>query len=116
MKHLVFTYGTLKKGYGNNRLLANEEFVGKATTKPLYRLYNLGAFPGLIEDEKTGKIIHGELWRISDKTMRRLDLLEGHPNFYRREFLEIEGVDGVQGYIFNGDIKHCEECSPSWDG
>lgn len=114
-KHLVFVYGTLKKGYYNNRLLDGQEFVSEATTKPKYRLYNLGSFPGLIEDNETGKAIKGEIWRVEERVIPRLDRLEGHPHFYRREFLEIDGVDDVQGYIFNGSVREDAECSPVWE-
>jgi gamma-glutamylcyclotransferase (GGCT)/AIG2-like uncharacterized protein YtfP len=116
-KKLVFVYGTLKSGYHNNRLLEEEEFVGEAVTKPLYRLWDVGAFPGLTEDFENGKAIQGELWRVSPECVVRLDRLEGTPYLYRREVLQIEGVtEEVQGYIFNRDYSRLEECSPVWEG
>lgn len=118
MNSLVFCYGTLKRNYGNHRLLETSEFVGEVTTKPFYRLYNVGHFPGLIEDNQTGKAIQGELYRVTDPAvMARLDRLEGIPWLYRREYIKIEGVDEeVEGYIFNQDYSDLEECSPVWEG
>lgn len=111
---LIWVYGTLKRNYGNHHLIETCEFVGEAVTKPFYRLYKVSYFPGLVEDEKTGKSIQGELYRVTDPAiMRRLDALEGVPYLYRRESLKIEGVDDdVQGYIFNREIDNLEECSP----
>jgi gamma-glutamylcyclotransferase (GGCT)/AIG2-like uncharacterized protein YtfP len=119
MNQLVFVYGTLKRGHGNNRILTQggSEFVGEAVTKPLYRLWSVAYFPGLTEDFENGKAIQGELWRVKNQeTMRRLDALEGVPFLYRREKIQIEGVDEeVLGYIYNQEID-CKECSPVWRG
>lgn len=116
-KHLVFVYGTLKRGYYNNRLLEGQEFVGEAITEPKYRLYDLGSFPGLVEDNEKGKAIKGEVWRVDEKVIPRLDMLEGTPHLYRREFIDIAGMDEkVQGYIFNRSLDGCDECSPVWEG
>jgi hypothetical protein len=41
--------------------------------------------------------------------------LEGHPHHYRREIIEIEGVEEeVSGYIYNYPVDNCKECSPVW--
>lgn len=117
VKNLIFVYGSLKSGHYNNRIIENEEFVSEATTKPLYRLWNLGSYPGLTIDTETGKAIKGELWRVSPEAMVRLDRLEGVPTLYRREYIKIEGVkEEVQGYIFNRDVTSYKECSPVWEG
>lgn len=115
MKYLVFTYGTLKKNYYNHHLLETSEFIGNAVTKPFYRLYNLGSFPGLKEDKKNGKAIQGELYLVNDETLKRLDRLEGTPYLYVRKDLQIENVsEQVQGYIFNQEVNDYDECSPKW--
>ena len=45
----VFVYGTLKQGYGNNRLLEFAEYYADATTKDRYMFFTLGAFPAVIK-------------------------------------------------------------------
>jgi hypothetical protein len=62
----LFVYGTLKTGYGANRMLDEQTFVGEATTKPDYRLYDLGPYPVLKEAPGEGKVIHGEVYEVSD--------------------------------------------------
>jgi gamma-glutamylcyclotransferase (GGCT)/AIG2-like uncharacterized protein YtfP len=115
--HYIFVYGTLKRGYNNNRrLLTGSEFVGEFFTKPFYRLYDLGYFPGLKIDKQAGKSIKGEIYRVSDKVLESLDFLEGHPKHYKRESLEIENFDEkVEGYIYNYDVSKKTECSPEWN-
>ena len=67
---LVFVYGTLKKGYGNNALLqrGGAKFIHQALTLyPKFDLVNLGSFPGLI----TGNFfVCGELWEVNDAGLR----------------------------------------------
>jgi len=85
MKHLVFVYGTLKKGNQIRGLdsFGNAEFLGIAfTTDSLYSLYNLGSFPAVTFDGHNS--IHGEVWQVDDQTMDILDSIEGYPNFYNR--------------------------------
>lgn len=75
-----FVYGTLKRGYGNNRILqqsSTAEFIEEAVTEPKFNLYHLGGFPGVTENGETA--VHGEIWAVSDQeTKRRLDMLEGY--------------------------------------
>lgn len=106
----VFVYGTLKKGFGNNVLLATSEFVKEAVTKDTYRAHMSlrldpsswtgGWFPMLIakEDGAEGFQAKGELWEITEDVLLDLDALEGHPHFFRREMIETEC--GEQAYIY----------------
>ncbi len=61
---LFFVYGTLKKGFHNNYLLSNAEFLGNFTTKPEYTLFD-GNFPVVERDGETA--IQGELYLSKDK-------------------------------------------------
>lgn len=80
----VFVYGSLMKGFGNNRLLRGADYLGTATTGPgLYRLVSLGAFPGAVMDP-TGKPIRGELYVAGKEEMAALDTLESEGSFYKR--------------------------------
>ena len=76
MKHRLFVYGTLKRGQGRSALLAGQTFLGEARTEPHYRLYSNGAFPCLVEAED-GVSIQGELWKVDDACLVRLDAVEG---------------------------------------
>lgn len=80
---LVFVYGTLKKGRGNHSILGDATFIGKGVTvEDSYTMYN-GGYPMVTSDGKFH--VSGELYDVDNpKTLKNLDLLEGHPNFFRR--------------------------------
>lgn len=116
-KLFCFVYGTLKAGKSNNHLLEKATFVREAVTKPIYRLWNVGRYPALTKDLINGKAIQGEIWEITPEILVRLDRLEGVPWLYVREVLEIEGAEEeIQGYIYNREYGHLQECSPVWNG
>lgn len=80
----LFVYGTLKRGYGNNRLLQNATFIGEAITNKPYLLFNCG-FPKAVPSEE-GLPIIGEVFEVDEAQLARCDSLEGHPDWYvRRE-------------------------------
>lgn len=95
--HLVFVYGSLKAGYGNHSLLAQSIFLGKYFTRDEhYVMADLGAFPGVLYKPHNGHqhgMIEGELYSVEDNTLKALDRLEGHPNFYKREEVYLEGYE-----------------------
>jgi gamma-glutamylcyclotransferase (GGCT)/AIG2-like uncharacterized protein YtfP len=81
---LVFVYGTLLSGEGNNRRflttskkLSDDKIVG-------FSMYDLGAFPAISPCDDVKKEIVGEVWEISDQILKELDYLEGYPRFYDR--------------------------------
>lgn len=80
----VFVYGTLKSGYGNNRLLQNKgaTLLGEAVTDSAYTLLQ-GGIPFAVRNGE--KPILGELYEVTDpNVMRNLDALEGNGSFYTR--------------------------------
>ena len=80
----VVVYGSLLKGLGNHRVLGDSEFIGECTFQG--RMFSLGAYPCVSIHGNT--TIKGEMYDVSDSTLRDLDRLEGHPRFYCREVVE----------------------------
>jgi gamma-glutamylcyclotransferase (GGCT)/AIG2-like uncharacterized protein YtfP len=71
--HNVFVYGTLKKNGPNHFLLEGSEVKGEATV--CGTLYDFG-LPGF---KRVGRgLVHGELYRVDNETLSRLDDLEGY--------------------------------------
>ncbi len=99
---LLFTYGTLMQGQLNNKLLENAVFVKEAITKPQHKLFRvLGnfPFPALVDDGDVA--VKGEVYEVSILDLPRLDALEGHPFFYERRVIELDGIeDEVIAYFF----------------
>lgn len=88
--HRLYVYGTLKKGqYFHEKYLGGEKakFLGPARAGLDYSLY-IDGLPHLVI-EKTDKPVKGELYEVDDKVLKTLDDLEGHPNVYFREIIEV---------------------------
>ena len=109
-KTKVFVYGTLKKGGHFHDVLRGSHFIGEGAVEG--RLYNMGTFPGLVQEE--GKV-KGELYELgSEVPLERLDHLEGffaespHKSLFVRKQRKIE-VGGKEHlawvYYFNMDIS-----------
>jgi gamma-glutamylaminecyclotransferase len=75
--HLVFVYGTLKRGGSNHALLAGQTFVGPARLAPGFALYSLGEYPGLVADPASPHRVTGEIWAVDAAGLAALDELEG---------------------------------------
>lgn len=91
--HKVFVYGTLKRGHSNNYLLSQAKFIASGRTRRLFRLYNCG-FPVLRppsghRDAANAKVM-GEVYEVSDETLRRLDLLESEGRMYHRIWVRVQ--------------------------
>ncbi|MHC1728796.1 MAG: gamma-glutamylcyclotransferase [Syntrophobacteraceae bacterium] len=93
-RHVIFVYGTLRKGQGNHHLLDSSEFLGTTKSKKHYALYASG-IPFL---SQTGAVsqVTGEVYSVDHATLRRLDQLEGHPDWYRREQAEVVLEGGTE--------------------
>ncbi|MFN9719141.1 MAG: gamma-glutamylcyclotransferase [Planctomycetota bacterium] len=76
MNTFIFVYGSLKRGCSLHHLLEQQQFVGTAITRPIYRIFNLGSYPGLI-DFPDGTTIHGEVYVIDQQGLAQLDDAEG---------------------------------------
>lgn len=98
----VFVYGTLLSGERNNYLLADSERRGKEVVSG-FSLVDLGSFPACVEDSESEISIIGEVWEISDKTLRQLDYLEGYPGFYNRKL--VPTFDGDAWIYFCNNAK-----------
>lgn len=93
----VFVYGTLLAGEGNHRLLATAKLIGEARTEPAFELRDLGAFPGLVRGGAYAVV--GEVYAVDTETLARLDVLEGHPRFYRRTCIALADGTHVETYL-----------------
>lgn len=98
---LIFVYGTLMKGFGNNEHVLYDSTFVKATKITGFEMFTNGAFPMLLESS-TDKIIYGELWLINSSAFRRCDGLEGYPSHYNRKQIQTEnGLAWVYFYNTN---------------
>ena len=104
----VFVYGTLMSGESNHFFLEerSSKYIRKAVTERGYTLYDLGGFPGMVSGG-TGAVM-GEVYDVCARTRRRLDQLEGHPQFYRRHIIRLQDGEKVEAYILEvGYTRGC---------
>lgn len=115
MDHPVFVYGTLRSGFGNNRLLASAEdhgrarYVGPAYTSAPATLVDVnGHFPAIVDLDAGPSLVFGEVWEVDGLTLARLDALEGVPSLYTREPVRVVvqgGERDVETYVFASDRR-----------
>jgi gamma-glutamylcyclotransferase (GGCT)/AIG2-like uncharacterized protein YtfP len=90
MTDLLFVYGTLRRGHGNHRLVAGC-FVAEAVTVEPFAMDGVG----VPKCHRTARHpawlrpVVGELMRVDAPTLKRVDRLEGHPDWYRRERVQV---------------------------
>jgi len=114
-KIFLFLYGTLKRGQKNHHFLAGQEFHGEATTMPLYRLYALGWYPGLVLDMEDGLEVKGELWAVDETTLARMDAYEGAPDWFTRQDIAVRDCfETVQAYFFNQQLPPGAMSGDEW--
>ena len=86
-KHLVFVYGTLRRGGAGAMSVRfpGAKFVAEA--KVSGSLYDLGAYPGLLLDESDSQVL-GEVYEVDDAILNELDDFEAS-SAYRRKPVDI---------------------------
>lgn len=82
----VFVYGTLRRGGSNHSLLKGARLLGSHRTAPVYRMLDLGSYPGVVEPGDTA--ILGEVYGITRPMLARLDVLEDFPRSYTRRRID----------------------------
>jgi allophanate hydrolase len=70
-------YGTLTVEPPGEALLEGASFVEQTSTAPGYRLFNLGGFPVLVEDQESGFAIDVQVWEVPDDRWK--EILEHEP-------------------------------------
>ena len=92
----VFVYGSLKRGFGNHRVLGDSKMVAMTTTRRHYHMLSYGAFPGVLDTREGYEHfpVDGEVYEVDSNTLRDLDRLEGNGHFYQRKLVRVSGVRG----------------------
>ena len=86
-KHLVFIYGTLRRGSPGSMSVRFPlaEFVAEARVHG--KLYDLGPYPGMqLSESET--FVSGEVYEVDDETLKLLDDFEESSHYHRAQ-LEI---------------------------
>jgi gamma-glutamylcyclotransferase (GGCT)/AIG2-like uncharacterized protein YtfP len=113
----LFVYGTLMRGFDHpmaRMLSAHADFLGEARCRG--RLYLVKHYPGLVQSEDSGDIVHGELYRLRarDEMLHEFDMYEAcgdgfpQPTEYLRQMLRVTLEDGsatdAWTYVYNWPV------------
>ena len=101
----LFVYGTLMAGESNHWWLKGAEFLGSDELEDA-QLFNLGAYPMLLHGD--GMVV-GELYQISLQTVQLLDQLEGHPDYFQRNWVTLKS--GRAALVYQGRTALVQEYS-----
>ena len=96
----LFVYGSLKKSGGNHCYLEDSKFIQHYKLKG-HALVDLGhGFPYMIQDKNSA--VYGEIYSVSEETIKKIDLLEGVPYLYRRMLTnyELNGTMEIAGLYY----------------
>ena len=102
-KHLVFIYGSLRRGSARSMSIRfpNATFIAEAQVSG--RLYDLGEYPGALTNDSNSLII-GEVYEVDDELLNKLDDFEASSN-YRRQQVEISlGTRRSTGWIYVPEV------------
>lgn len=108
----IAVYGTLKKGYGNNRLLADATFIEEKIIKG-YKLYYSGgvsSFPVAAhspDDKMSAEIF--DIGETPNSILRNMDWLEGNGFMYHRTIIDMG--DDVQMYVGHDDYWQFDQAT-----
>jgi gamma-glutamylcyclotransferase (GGCT)/AIG2-like uncharacterized protein YtfP len=95
----LFVNGTLMRGLSLHANLTGAEFVGECRTAPVYRLYSVGdVHPGMFEVAEGGVAVEGELYRVPEDVLRRVEA--GEPPGLYRDRVRLEDGRVVQGILY----------------
>jgi gamma-glutamylcyclotransferase (GGCT)/AIG2-like uncharacterized protein YtfP len=102
----VFVYGTLMRERSNHQYYLEESiFLGIGSIQG-YALYDLGSYPGIIPEES--QCTKGEVFEVEEKTISRIDGLEGEGFLYTRGIVKVEMDNGLVEetyvYIWNSNV------------
>lgn len=137
--HLMFIYGTLKRGFVRHHALREQRYIGIARTQPQYAMYGYGGYPALVDKtlaEASGVHaegrIFGELYEVDDSCMMELDKIEGTDKglFERRDIvlgeITMSGLPTdehvwrslsnktAQAYFFKRKLNGAADCGQLW--
>ncbi|MCK5045549.1 MAG: gamma-glutamylcyclotransferase [Candidatus Heimdallarchaeota archaeon] len=90
---LLAVYGTLKENFPNYFYYLNpRKPIFRGLVQLPYQMHSDGGFPLLFPSVKTNKI-HIEVFEVPQKTIEKIDKLEGVPVFYSRERVFLKELD-----------------------
>lgn len=104
MDKYILVYGSLRKGEYNYEYFKNGMEYVKTVEIPNYKLYSLGAYPGIKESNNNEDILICDLMKITDEScgegVHRMEVGAG----YSYKTINIDGIDATI-YPYEGNVR-----------
>lgn len=105
----IAVYGTLRKGYGNHRVLGNSKFIGSGRTVDKYKLTANG-IPFVNKNEPVSNV-KVEVYSVTPEQLPTVDALEGYDpkrheeSWYKRTPINVKLENGetIEASIYFSD-------------
>jgi len=88
---VIFVHGNFRQGCKDHQMVAGEVCLGRAETAEQYALCIMDSKP--LVTKRPVSTIKGEVYEVSDETLRSLDRREGYPHSTKRERVPIRLAD-----------------------
>lgn len=100
---MVFVYGSLKQGFHLHGCMKDATFIMSSMTKKAsFNLFTPNdAWPAITMPGK--RKIKGEVYKVTEEQLKRLDEVEGVPHLYERKLVKIRGIAGLCNVYIAGD-------------
>ena len=108
---LLATYGTLKKGHSNHRIIKHCKFIGSCLSERDYIMFSVNDwYPAVVLGGDDA--INMEIFEVEDQeTADNLDMLEGYPDLYIKDIVNTPYGDATI-YLFNRRVDNLKEVEP----
>jgi gamma-glutamylcyclotransferase (GGCT)/AIG2-like uncharacterized protein YtfP len=100
-KNVLFTYGTLMKGYGNHHLVSGCPFLGKAEMRGPYGLWSNDYYPVVRKlDNGSVGVIKGEAYVVPDEALNTMDDFERRYGYERKSVKIAVGGKTIKASVY----------------
>lgn len=106
----IAVYGSLRKGMYNHPLLGDSSLLETVEVNLPFKMVSLGSFPALKMDNELHPIVV-EIYEVDEPTYKRVERLEGYPQFYDR-FTFLYNNEDVDIYYIQQvaeDVPHIKD-------
>jgi gamma-glutamylaminecyclotransferase len=87
--------------------------VGPAKTKPAFDLFDLGAYPALVDAGATAVV--GELYEVTPSQLAAIDVHQEVPRLFGRRRIELEDGRSAEAHLLTRDQVRARRRIPSGD-
>lgn len=107
--NIVAVYDSLRLGFSDHEMIVDSQPIGKGWLTG-YRMFNLGAYPGVVKTYEDNQRVRVEWYKVSDSTLEAMDRMKEYdPNELDNSLFVRVRVHSPYGkgsmYIYNQSLQ-----------